>query len=128
MRPLAVLNAIVFGSAAAITFGLGGVLVIFLILQGQYPQMRAEFPVLVRSSAAVRRACRGFRRQSAGNAEGQAVALGGARSHVAGRGGHSGYLLAALTLGTWGKPPKSARNCARGAKRADQRASAVSAC
>ena len=51
MRPLAVLNAIVFGSAAAITFGLGGVLVIFLILQGQYPQMRAEFPVLVRSSA-----------------------------------------------------------------------------
>jgi hypothetical protein len=50
MRPLAVLNAIVFGSAAAITFGLGGVLVIFLILQGQYPQMRAEFPVLVRSS------------------------------------------------------------------------------
>jgi hypothetical protein len=51
MRPLSVLNAIVFGSAAAITFGLGGVLVIFLILQGQYPQMRAEFPVLVRSSA-----------------------------------------------------------------------------
>jgi hypothetical protein len=50
MRPLAVLNAIVFGSAAAITFGLGGVLVIFLILQGQYPQMRAEFPALVRSS------------------------------------------------------------------------------
>jgi hypothetical protein len=50
MRPLAVLNAIVFGSAAAISFGLGGVLVIFLILQGQYPQMRAEFPVLVRSS------------------------------------------------------------------------------
>ena len=51
MRPLAVLNAIVFGSATAITFGLVGVLVIFLILQGQYPQMRAEFPVLVRSSA-----------------------------------------------------------------------------
>jgi hypothetical protein len=51
MRPLAVLNAILFGSAAAITFGLGGVLVIFLVLQGEYPQMRAEFPVLVRSSA-----------------------------------------------------------------------------
>jgi hypothetical protein len=51
MRPIAVLNAIVFGSAAAITFGLGGVLVIFLVLQGEYPQMRAEFPVLVRSSA-----------------------------------------------------------------------------
>jgi hypothetical protein len=51
MRPLAVLNAIVFGSAAAITFGLAGVLLIFLILQGQYPEMREEFPVLVRSSA-----------------------------------------------------------------------------
>jgi hypothetical protein len=51
MRPLAVLNAIVFGSAAAITFGLVGVLVIFLVLQGEYPQMRDEFPVLVRSSA-----------------------------------------------------------------------------
>ena len=51
MRPLAVLNAIVFGSATAITFGLVGVLVIFLVLQGEYPQMRAEFPVLVRSSA-----------------------------------------------------------------------------
>jgi hypothetical protein len=50
VRPLAVLNAIVFGSAAAITFGVGGVLIIFLVLQGQYPQMRAEFPVLVRSS------------------------------------------------------------------------------
>ena len=32
MRPLAILNAIVFGSAAAITFGLVGVLVIFLVL------------------------------------------------------------------------------------------------
>jgi hypothetical protein len=51
MRPIAVLNAIVFGSAAAITFGLCGVLVIFLVLQGEYPQMRAEFPVLARSSA-----------------------------------------------------------------------------
>jgi len=29
MRPFAVLNAIIFGSAAAITFGLGGVIVIF---------------------------------------------------------------------------------------------------
>lgn len=51
MRPLAVLNAIVFGSAAAITFGLGGVLVIFLVLKGRYPEMSGEFPALVRSSA-----------------------------------------------------------------------------
>lgn len=51
MRPLAVLNAIVFGSAAAITFGLGGVLVIFLVLQGRHPQMSGEFAALVRSGA-----------------------------------------------------------------------------
>jgi len=51
MSPIAVLNAIVFGSATAITFGLAGVLVIFLVLKGQYPEMRGEFPALVRSSA-----------------------------------------------------------------------------
>lgn len=52
MRPVAVLNAIVFGSATAITFGLVGVLVVFLVLKGTYPEMGAEFPALVRSSAA----------------------------------------------------------------------------
>jgi hypothetical protein len=50
MRPLAVLNAIIFGSATAITFGLGGVLVIFLVLKGRYPEMGEEFPTLLRSS------------------------------------------------------------------------------
>jgi hypothetical protein len=52
MRPLAALNAIVFGSAAAITFGLAGVTVIFLILQGRHPEMADEFPTLLRSAAA----------------------------------------------------------------------------
>lgn len=52
MRPLAVLNAIIFGSAAAITFGLLGVVVIFLVLKGSNPEMRSEFPALLRSSAA----------------------------------------------------------------------------
>lgn len=52
MRPLAVLNAIVFGSAAAITFGLLGVVVIFLVLKGSNPAMTSEFPALVRGSAA----------------------------------------------------------------------------
>jgi len=51
MSPLAVLNAIVFGSAAAITFGLVGVVVIFLVLKGSNPEMSAEFPTLLRSSA-----------------------------------------------------------------------------
>ncbi|HEY4367378.1 MAG TPA: hypothetical protein VGN07_09125 [Steroidobacteraceae bacterium] len=51
MRPLAVLNAIVFGSATAITFGLCGVLIIFLVLQGRHPELTNEFPSLTRSAA-----------------------------------------------------------------------------
>jgi hypothetical protein len=43
MRPLAVLNAIIFGSATAITFGLCGVLIIFLILKGSHPELGYEF-------------------------------------------------------------------------------------
>jgi len=51
MSPLAVLNAIIFGSSAAISFGLLGVVVIFLVLKGSNPVMNDEFPALVRSSA-----------------------------------------------------------------------------
>ena len=51
MRPVAALNAIVFGSATAIAFGLGGVLVVFLVLKGRHPEMVAELPTLVRSGA-----------------------------------------------------------------------------
>ena len=50
MRPLAVLNAIIFGSAAAITFGLTAVLIIYLVLQGRHPQLATEFGPLLRSS------------------------------------------------------------------------------
>jgi len=51
MRPLAVLNAIVFGSATALTFGLGAVLIVFLVLQGRHPQLTEEFvPLLINSS------------------------------------------------------------------------------
>jgi hypothetical protein len=50
MRPLAVLNAIVFGSATAISFGLCGVLVIFLVLQGRHPELANEFAPLTRSA------------------------------------------------------------------------------
>jgi hypothetical protein len=49
MGPFAVLNAILFGSAAAITFGLLGVIVIFLVLQGRHPDMLGEFATLWRS-------------------------------------------------------------------------------
>ena len=50
MRPAAVLNAIVFGSAAAITFGLTGVLVVFLVLHGRHPEMGSEFGKLLQSA------------------------------------------------------------------------------
>lgn len=50
MRPFAVLNAIIFGSAAAITFGLGGVIVIFLVLKGRYPEMLGEFGALLQGA------------------------------------------------------------------------------
>jgi hypothetical protein len=50
MRPLAVLNAILFGSAVAITFGLCAVLIIYLVLQGRHPQLATEFAPLLRSS------------------------------------------------------------------------------
>lgn len=50
MRPLTALNAIVFGSAVAISFGLLGVSVVFLLLRGAHPQVVGEFPVVVRSA------------------------------------------------------------------------------
>ena len=51
MRPLTVLNAIVFGSAAAITFGLTSVVVIYLVLKGRHPELAREFVPLLKSSA-----------------------------------------------------------------------------
>lgn len=50
MRPLTALNAIVFGSAVAISFGLVGVAVVFLLLRGAHPQVVGEFPAVVRSA------------------------------------------------------------------------------
>jgi cyanate permease len=50
MRPFAVLNAIIFGSAAAITFGLGGVIVIFLVLKDRHPELLGEFTTLLQGA------------------------------------------------------------------------------
>ena len=49
MGPLAVLTAIVFGSAAAISFGLTATLVVFAVLQGEQPQLAHELVPLLRS-------------------------------------------------------------------------------
>jgi hypothetical protein len=51
MRPIAVLTAIIFGSAAALTFALAGVVIVFIVLQGRHPELAAEFGMLLRSSA-----------------------------------------------------------------------------
>ncbi|MBC7984194.1 MAG: hypothetical protein H7Y02_10105 [Candidatus Obscuribacterales bacterium] len=49
MSPLAVLTAIVFGSATAISFGLTATLIVFLVLRGERPQLAHELPSLLRS-------------------------------------------------------------------------------
>jgi hypothetical protein len=49
VSPLAALTAIIFGSAAAISFGLTATLVIFLALKGEQPQLAHEIAPLVRS-------------------------------------------------------------------------------
>lgn len=52
MKPSVVLLGFVLGSVAAITFGLLGVVVVFVILGGDYPVMQGEFPFLLASLAA----------------------------------------------------------------------------
>jgi hypothetical protein len=46
MRPSVVLLGFVLGSAAAITFGLLGVAVVFTFLQPEYPRLDNELPQL----------------------------------------------------------------------------------
>jgi hypothetical protein len=49
MRPSVVLLGFVLGSIVAITFGLGGVAVVFLVLRSDYPRFAAELPALLGS-------------------------------------------------------------------------------
>lgn len=46
MRPFTVLIGILLGSAASITFGLGAVLVVFLVLGREHPDLSRELPQL----------------------------------------------------------------------------------
>jgi hypothetical protein len=52
MRPFTVLIGIILGSAASITFGLGSVLIVFCVLQGEHPDLSRELPQLLASFAA----------------------------------------------------------------------------
>ncbi|HJS22293.1 MAG TPA: hypothetical protein VJ764_06520 [Steroidobacteraceae bacterium] len=47
MRPLTVLLGIIMGSSVAIALGLGMVLIVFLILLGERPELRAELRPLM---------------------------------------------------------------------------------
>jgi len=47
MRPFTVLIGIILGSAASITFGLGGVLIVFAVLAGEHPELLRELPQLL---------------------------------------------------------------------------------
>jgi hypothetical protein len=49
MKPSVVLLGFVLGSAAAITFALLGVLIVFALLGSEYPRLATEFPTLVSS-------------------------------------------------------------------------------
>jgi hypothetical protein len=51
MRPAAVVLGFVLGSAAAIAFSLLGTVVVFLVLESKYPELAAELPALVTSTA-----------------------------------------------------------------------------
>jgi hypothetical protein len=51
MRPSVVLLGFVLGSAAAITFALAGVAVVFAVLHRDYPRLGVELPTLLASLA-----------------------------------------------------------------------------
>jgi hypothetical protein len=51
MSPLAVLTAIIMGSAVTITIGLALVIVVFLALSGDHPRLAREYWSLLRSFA-----------------------------------------------------------------------------
>lgn len=47
MRPAVVVLGFVLGSAAAITFALGGTTIVFLVLRGEHPRLEAELGELL---------------------------------------------------------------------------------
>ena len=52
MRPFTVLIGIILGTAASFTFGLGTVLIVFLVLGRQHPELPRELPRVAGSLAA----------------------------------------------------------------------------
>jgi len=52
MRPFTVLIGIILGTAASFTFGLGTVLIVFLVLGREHPELPRELPRVAGSLAA----------------------------------------------------------------------------
>ena len=50
MRPISVLNGILFGTAGSIALGLAVVLFLFLVLEGESPQLEVEYGPLLRTT------------------------------------------------------------------------------
>jgi hypothetical protein len=51
LRPIAAVTALIFGSSAAISFGLTATAIVFLFLQGEQPSLARELPILLRGCA-----------------------------------------------------------------------------
>lgn len=49
MRPLTAVTLIILGSCFAISFSLGAVLIVVLVLGDEYPRLAAEFDALIKS-------------------------------------------------------------------------------
>lgn len=49
MRPLSVVTLIILGSSFAITFSLGAVIIVVLVLGDEYPRLQREFEPLLAS-------------------------------------------------------------------------------
>jgi hypothetical protein len=49
VRPSVVILGFVLGSTAAISFSLGGVVIVFMVLRADYPRFDAELPALLGS-------------------------------------------------------------------------------
>jgi hypothetical protein len=47
MRPTVIVLGFILGSAAAITFALGGTTIVFLVLRGSHPRLEAELGELL---------------------------------------------------------------------------------
>ena len=81
MRPFTVLIGIILGTAASFTFGLGTVLIVFLVLGPEHPELPRELPRVAGSLAAFAILTAASGGEFPGGGEAAAVARLGAPGH-----------------------------------------------